>query len=395
MLFSSALDWLRCFFEEWELWLLLGGLVVTGYQFYYYSRYLWLRKDNYPKKLAEDTLPKVSVVVCAHNENENLQNYLQSLLSQDYPEYEVIVVDDESEDATLVLLEQYAREYPNFYHTFVPQGARVISSKKLALTIGIKAAHYDHILLTDADCRPESRTWIREMMRGYDSTEKELVIGFSPYFENESWLSSLISYETLFIGLQYMGMARAGHPYMGVGRNLSYRRDTFFNNNGFQGLLNVRAGDDDLFVSKVITNYKKSHRKINNVSVVCNPDALTWSAPKRTWREWILQKRRHLSVSSYYTQSNKIRLILEPVTRGLFYLTLVISLIVGSHMLQAVMIGICLFRLLVQLLVINHATRCLKLGRFGLEIILHDIMLPIITLYVLAINSIKKQKNYW
>lgn len=394
MLFSSALDWFRCFFEEWELWLLLGVLVITGYQLYYYFRYLWLRQDTCALPDG-DNLPKVSVVVCAHNEAENLQNYLQALLSQDYPEYEVIVVDDESEDSTLILLEQYAREYPNFYHTFVPQGARVISSKKLALTIGIKAAHYDYILLTDADCRPESRTWIREMMRGYDSADKEMVIGFSPYFENETWLSSLISYETLFIGLQYMGMARAGHPYMGVGRNLSYRRDTFFNNNGFQGLLSVRAGDDDLFVSKVIANHRKSHRKSNNVSVVCNPEALTWSAPKRTWREWILQKRRHLSVSSFYTKSNKIRLILEPFTRGLIYLSLVMSLILGSHMLIAAVIGIWLLRLLVQWLVINHATRRLRLGYFGLEIILHDIMLPIITLYVLAVNAIKKQKNYW
>ena len=380
--------------NEWEWALLSLTVMAFCYQLYYFFRYLWLRKDN-NNCPTEGKLPQVSVVVCAHNEEENLQNYLQALLSQDYPEYEVIVVDDESEDSTLIILEQYAREYPNFYHTFVPQGARVISSKKLALTIGIKAAHYDHILLTDADCRPESRTWIREMMRGYDNADKEMVIGFSPYYENESWLSSMICYETLCVGLQYMGMARAGHPYMGVGRNLSYRRDTFFNNNGFQGLLSVRAGDDDLFVSKVIANHRKSHRKSNNVSVVCNPDALTWSAPKRTWREWILQKRRHLSVSSLYTKSNKIRLTLEPFTRGLIYLSLVLSLILGSHILLAAVIGAWLFRLMVQLLVINHATRSLNLGHFGLEIILHDIMLPIITLYVLAVNSIKKQKIYW
>ena len=381
-------------FKVWELVLLSLVVIALFHQLYYYFRYLWLRKDNCNTP-TETKQPPVSIVVCAHNEEENLQNYLQALLSQDYPEYEVIVVDDESEDSTLILLEQYAREYPNFYHTFVPRGARVISSKKLALTIGIKAAHYNYILLTDADCRPENRTWIREMMCGYDDAEKEMVIGFSPYFENETWLSSLISYDTLFIGLQYMGMARAGHPYMGVGRNLSYRRDTFFNNNGFQGLLSMRAGDDDLFVSKVITNHKKLHRKSNNVSIVCNPEALTWSAPKQTWREWILQKRRHLSVSSFYTNINKIRLTLEPFTRGLIYLSLLISLILGNQILMATAIGIWLLRLLVQLLVINHATRYLKLSNFGLEIILHDMILPIITLYVLAVNSIKKQKNYW
>ena len=394
MLFSNAIDWLRCFFEEWELWLLLGVLVVTGYQLYYYFRYLWLRKDNC--NLPTDSkLPKVTVVVCAHNEAENLQNYLQILLSQDYPEYEVIVVDDESEDSTLILLEQYAREYPNFYHTFVPKGARVISSKKLALTIGIKAAHYDHILLTDADCRPESRNWIREMMKGYDADSTEMVLGFSPYFEKDTLLSGLISYDTLFNGLQYMGMAQAGHPYMGVGRNLSYRRSTFFNNQGFQGLLDVRAGDDDLFVSKVITNYRKRNHRKSNVHVVCNPDALTWSAPKTTWKQWMQQKQRHLSVSNKYTLTNKIRLTFEPFTRGMIYALLLVTLLYGSHMLVAAVIALWLIRLLIMLLVMNRAARKLQLSRMGLEIILYDIFLPVITLYDMAVNSFRKQKIYW
>ena len=182
-------------YEEWEWVVLLLSVIALFCQLYYYFRYLWLRKDK-SHLPSEGGLPKVSVVVCAHNEAENLQNYLQILLSQDYPDYEVIVVDDESEDSTLILLEQYAREYPNFYHTFVPKGARVISSKKLALTIGIKAAHYDYILLTDADCRPESRNWIREMMMGYDSDSTEMVLGFSPYFEMDTLLSGLISYDT-------------------------------------------------------------------------------------------------------------------------------------------------------------------------------------------------------
>ena len=381
-------------YEEWEWVVLLLTIIALFCQLYYYFRYLWLRKDK-SHLPSEGGLPKVSVVVCAHNEAENLQNYLQILLSQDYPDYEVIVVDDESEDSTLILLEQYAREYPNFYHTFVPKGARVISSKKLALTIGIKAAHYDYILLTDADCRPESRNWIREMMMGYDSSSTEMVLGFSPYFEMDTLLSGLISYDTLFIGLQYMGMARAGHPYMGVGRNLSYRRSTFFNNHGFQGLLDVRAGDDDLFVNKVISNYRKHNRRKSNVNVVCNPDALTWSAPKPTWKQWMKQKQRHLSVSNKYTLTNKIRLTFEPFTRGMIYVLLLVTLLYGSHMLVAAVIAMWLIRLLIMLLVMNRAARKLQLSRIGLEIILYDILLPVITLYDMAVNSFRKQKIYW
>ena len=379
---------------KWELGVLILMVLLMVYQLYYYLRYINFSNRKYIES-NQSTLPKVSVVVCAHNERENLENYLHTLLSQDYPEYEVIVVDDESEDNSLIVLEQYARQYPNFYHTFVPQGARVISSKKLALTIGIKAAHYDYILLTDADCRPESRNWIREMMKGYDHESTEMVIGFSPYFERETLLSGLISYDTLFNGLQYMGMARAGHPYMGVGRNLSYRRSTFFNNQGFQGLLDVRAGDDDLFVNKVTTNYRKRNHRKSNVNVVCNPDALTWSAPKTTWKQWMQQKQRHLSVSNKYTLTNKIRLTFEPFTRGMIYALLLVTLLYGSHMLIAAVIALWLIRLLIMLLVMNRAARKLQLSRMGLEIILYDIFLPVITLYDMAVNSFRKQKIYW
>lgn len=379
---------------KWELGVLILMVLLMVYQLYYYLRYINFSSRKYIES-NQSTLPKVSVVVCAHNERENLENYLHTLLSQDYPEYEVIVVDDESEDNSLIVLEQYARQYPNFYHTFVPQGARVISSKKLALTIGIKAAHYDYILLTDADCRPESRNWIREMMKGYDHESTEMVIGFSPYFERETLLSGLISYDTLFNGLQYMGMARAGHPYMGVGRNLSYRRSTFFNNQGFQGLLDVRAGDDDLFVNKVTTNYRKRNHRKSNVNVVCNPDALTWSAPKTTWKQWMQQKQRHLSVSNKYTSLNKFRLTIEPFTRGMIYILLLVALSLGSHMLMATTIMLWFIRLLIMLFVINRAAYKLQLGRFSLEIILYDILLPIVTLYLLTVNTFRKQKIYW
>lgn len=379
---------------KWELGVLILMVLLMVYQLYYYLRYINFSNRKYIES-NQSTLPKVSVVVCAHNERENLENYLHTLLSQDYPEYEVIVVDDESEDNSLIVLEQYARQYPNFYHTFVPQGARVISSKKLALTIGIKAAHYDYILLTDADCRPESRNWIREMMKGYDHESTEMVIGFSPYFERETLLSGLISYDTLFNGLQYMGMARAGHPYMGVGRNLSYRRSTFFNNQGFQGLLDVRAGDDDLFVNKVTTNYRKRNHRKSNVNVVCNPDALTWSAPKTTWKQWMQQKQRHLSVSNKYTSLNKFRLTIEPFTRGMIYILLLVALSLGSHMLMATTIMLWFIRLLIMLFVINRAAYKLQLGRFSLEIILYDILLPIVTLYLLTVNTFRKQKIYW
>lgn len=369
----------------WDCVLAVLLLFVLIYQLYFLLRYM--RKGAQLTPVNEQTeLPGVSVIVCARNEEENLQDYLHNLLTQDYPLYEVIVVDDGSEDQTRMILEQYARQCNNMYHTFVPHGARVMSTKKLALTIGIKAAHYDYILLTDADCRPESKKWIREMMGGFADANAELVLGFSPYFEHDTLLSRLISYDTLWSGLLYMGMARSGHPYMGVGRNLAYRRGTFFANNGFQGLLNERSGDDDLFVNKVATN--------KNTRVVCNRDSLTWSSPKPTWSEWIQQKRRHLSVSPLYRVSSKLRIGVEPMMRAILYGLLIVSALYGTWSLY-VALGVWGLRYLVQWIILRVATWRLGMKKFGGEMVVYDLVLPIMTLYILIIKKLRRVPIYW
>lgn len=366
-------------------------LVIIGvafiHQIYFYLRYLRLGGKVTSQTDSDVQLPAVSVIVCAHNEYDNLQDYLSILLEQDYPCYEVIVVDDSSEDGSDLLLERWSQQYGNLYHTFVPRGARVLSNKKLALTIGIKAAHHDYLLLTDADCRPESKFWIREMMQGFANQQTEVVLGFSPYFEKSDLLNHLIGYDTLFNGLQYMGMARAGKPYMGVGRNLAYKRETFFSTGGFKGLLGNRAGDDDLFVNRIAN--------AANTVVVNNPNSIVWSVPKTTWREWFHQKRRHLSVSPQYRTRSKIQVTLEPLSRGIFYSCVLASAIVGSIELISIALALFLLRLLVQLIIINISARRLNMRRYGLGLIAYDIFLPLITLYIMFTQPLQKKPLYW
>lgn len=366
-------------------------LVIIGvafiHQIYFYLRYLRLGGKVTSQTDSDVQLPAVSVIVCAHNEYDNLQDYLSILLEQDYPCYEVIVVDDSSEDGSDLLLERWSRQYGNLYHTFVPRGARVLSNKKLALTIGIKAAHHDYLLLTDADCRPESKFWIREMMQGFANQQTEVVLGFSPYFEKKGLLNHLIGYDTLFNGLQYMGMARAGKPYMGVGRNLAYKRETFFSVGGFKGLLGNRAGDDDLFVNRIAN--------AANTVVVNNPNSIVWSVPKTTWREWFHQKRRHLSVSPQYRTKSKIQLTLEPLSRGIFYACVLASAIVGSIELISIALALFLLRLLVQLIIINVSARRLNMRGYSLGLIAYDIILPLITLYMMLTQPLQKKPLYW
>ena len=407
-------------------YILLGSLLLLFVlQMYFYIRYLAApaRKMRRDKKSEISNLKNgvnrafaaeksqisegVSVILAAHNESYNLSQYLQALLSQDYPLYEVIVVDDGSEDSTRDVVERYMTSDPRLKMSFVPYGARVRSTKKLAITLAAKAAKYDYLLLTDADCVPESSRWISEMMSGFEpSTLKngvnralaaensqhstDIVLGFGAYFMHKSHLNRLVQFDTLFNGLHYLGAALCGHPYMGVGRNLAYKKSLFFESGGFSHLMTTRAGDDDLFVNHVATR--------TNTSVVISRESLTWSPSKRTFKEWWQQKRRHLSVSPQYRTSTKCRLAFEPLTRGLFYLTLIGTLVYyflcTSYIVPLyIALGLFLLRWIVQTVILNTSARRLGLKSFNMfSILWFDIVLPLINLWMLLVP---KRNNKW
>ena len=377
--------------------MLLGVLLLLFVmQAYFYIRYLAAPMRKWTKNNVRCTKekPGVSVIVSARNEGDNLEHYLQALLTQDYPEYEVIVVDDGSEDNTREVIERYMNEDTRLHTTFVPRNARVGSTKKLALTLAAKAARYDYLLLTDADCVPESNRWISAMMQGFadqrpstnDQRQTDIVLGFGAYFYEKGHINRLVRYDTLFNGLHYLGAALCGHPYMGVGRNLAYRKQLFFESGGFSHLMNEIAGDDDLFVNHTAT--------ADNTAVVLTPDAYTWSRAKQTLREWLQQKRRHLSVSPAYKRATQMRLAMEPITRGLFY-ALVIAAVIGyrSSVIGWIAIGLFLLRWLLQLLIINISARRMRLHGFGpFSILWFDIVLPLISLWMLVIPQRKVNK---
>ena len=377
-------------------WVLLGALLALfiGQVGYYLSSEYRVESSEYRVVSSEEGCPGVSVLVCAHNEAYNLSAYLYALLSQDYPTYEVIVVDDGSEDKTREVIESYMVQDKRLRTTFVPKEARVRSTKKLALTLAAKAAQYDYLLLTDADCTPESTHWISEMMRGFIPSTKEVVLGFGAYFYEKGFVNRLVRYDTLFNGLHYLSAAAHGHPYMGVGRNLAYKKELFFKTGGFKKMMTNRAGDDDLFVNHVATR--------KNTAVVSSRASITWSPAKTTMRDWWQQKRRHLSVSHDYRWSTKIRLALEPMSRGLFYLlvlTLSVALacqpLIGTPLfiLAAMALGLFLLRWIVQTIIINLSAKRMGLHGFNMFTILGmDIFLPLVSLYMLCVP--KKQVKW-
>ena len=381
----------------WDYVLVGVAVVLWVYLMYFAIRYLdavprrvkKLRKTQSEKTEieGEEAYPGVTVVVCAKNEARNLETYLQSLLSQDYPTYEVIVVNDGSEDDTCDVLDRYEQQYPNLRTTFVPAGARVVSTKKLALTLAAKAAAYDYLLLIDADCRPESGKWISEMMAPFRQPGTEVVLGYGGYFYEPGLVNRLTRYDTLYTGLLYLGAALTGHPYMGVGRNLAYSKQLFFHSGGFSDMMHHRAGDDDLFVNKVATG--------RNTAVVLSPESITWSESKHTWHEWLVQRRRHLSVSPAYRWQTKLWLATEPAVRGLFYVSLILIAVLGHPIAWAVALLLGTIRGITLATIVNRGAHALGEKMFNpWRLWWYDLSMPLMTLFLMNGSNGKKTVNW-
>lgn len=372
-----------------ELVVLTLLLISFGHQLYFYLRYIngvlrYKSRINKGKISFKNEQPPVSVVICAKDESENLRNFLPSVLQQDYPNYEVIVINDGSSDDTEDLLKDFKKVYKNLRSTFVPAEANNFSTKKLGLTLGIKAAEYDWLLFTDADCKPHDKQWISRMARNFHP-ETEFVLGFGTYFTDKGLLNKLINYDTLFIALQYLGMAASKKPYMGVGRNMAYRKQTFFDQKGFASTLHLQSGDDDLMVNKAANS--------RNTSIEISPESITYSEPNKTFKGWFYQKERHLSVSSYYTTISKFRLGIEPITRGLFYLSLILSICFGGLITWITASVLFLTRYIIQLVVVNRSAIHFGTPKFYTTLLLFDVYLPLVSLYIYTSNSFSKSKT--
>ncbi len=367
--------------------LILSLVVQLGFYFIPYTAILRrtrkIKKGNVAHTVEQ---PPVSVIICARNEGDNLQRFLPLVLEQNYADYEVIVVNDGSCDDTDDIIKELQKVYHNLYVTNIPQETRIISHKKLAITVGVKAAKNEILLFTDADCRPLTPDWITTMVRNFDENT-EFVLGHGDYYCEPGFISKMISYDTLTIAMQYMGFALLGHPYMGVGRNMAYRRSTFFRLKGFAGFLHIPSGDDDLLINA----FGKKH----NTRIEPSFEAKTLSLPKTTFTDWYYQKLRHLSTVDVYKSGSKMWIGLEPLTRGLFYLAILLLIVLGYNnpIILAIALGAFLFRFLIQLTIINLTTKVYKDKGFGLSIILFDIILPLVTLYILTIGKIFRRKT--
>jgi len=355
---------------------LISFLISIFYYFFFYLKIAFYKSES--KK--NEQLP-VSIVICAKDEAENLKTFLPEILNQKYPDFEVIVVNDASTDETGNVLKLLQKEYKQLYVTTIPNDRKFKHGKKLAVSIGLKAAKNKWVLLTDADCKPASNLWLASMQENF-SDKNEIVLAYGSYETKKGFLNKIIRFDTMFIALQYFSYAKAGIPYMGVGRNLAYKKSLFFNNKGFASHLHIQSGDDDLFVNE---NANK-----NNTNIELRHQSFTISKVSSSFKSWFYQKKRHLQTGKYYKFKHKFLLGLEVLSKMLFYISFITALLLLKQLFLFV-IGIFVFRMLLQLFVFFKVSKQFNEKNIFLLGIIFDFIIPLINFIVILSNKISRK----
>ena len=326
----------------------------------------------------------VSIIICAKNEEENLAKNLPLVLEQDYPDYEVIVVNDASSDGTDDVLRDLSQKYPHLRYTGIMENVHIRSGKKLALTVGIKASRHEWLLLTDADCAPAGNKWLASMQRNF-RRDTGIVLGYGWYERSGGLLNLIVRYETFFIALQYLSFALSGMPYMGVGRNLAYRRDIFFRNKGFASHYELASGDDDLFINEVVRGTR--------TKIEIRKESHTVSEPAKKWKEWYYQKRRHLTTGPRYRPSTKFFLGTEILSRVLFYVSFI--LLLSNRIHPPLVLGIFFIRMFSTIVIIKLAMNRLNEKYLLLISPLMDFTLPWVYMWMAFSNYVALKRARW
>ena len=357
-------------------------IIQLAYYLFVYLRVVLNKEKQHAH--TESDKPPVSVIICARNEEESLTGNLASILEQDYPSFEVIVVNDCSEDDTEQLLATLKQKYSHLRSTIIKNVGSFSNGKKFAAAVGIKAAQHEWLLFTDAGCKPENSLWIASMSR-YFVDKKDIVLGYGGYLAQKGYLNKWIRYDTFFVALQYLGFAKMGNAYMGVGRNLAYRKSLFFTHNGFAEQAHIFSGDDDLFVNQAATK--------RNVAVTYIKDAHTRAIPQRTFKHWLWQKRSHIASRKFYKKSRLFLLMLEPFSRVIMWASF--CLLMFYCPFREYILMVFAVRMILFISVIGAAAKRMNEPGILKHAVFFDLVMPFVYFYVYLLNGISSKNNKW
>jgi cellulose synthase/poly-beta-1,6-N-acetylglucosamine synthase-like glycosyltransferase len=359
--------------------MVLGFVLIIFYYLFYYLRVARYKPIAPPAQ----EMPPISVVICAKNEEHNLTKYLPLILEQDYPNFEVVVVNDCSWDNTGDILEEFAKRHKNVKVVTLKEDEYYQHGKKVALMLGIKGATNELMLLTDADCKPASNQWLKNIASRFNAGA-DIVLGYGPYIPEKGLLNRIIRFDAAMIGIQYLSFSLAGTTYMGVGRNLAYKKKLFYKVKGFASHYHIPSGDDDLFINEAAGGQK--------VSVVLEKEAFTYTNAKDTFKGWWRQKQRHLLTGKRYKFRHKFLLGLSVFAQWIFFAGFITALILQFQWM--VVTGLFALRLLIQMLIFNSCFR--KLDEKGLAALVPFMELYFLIFYpVITLARLLRRKTPW
>lgn len=328
-------------------------------------------------------LEPVSIIICARNEEDNLTEFLPKILIQNYPEFEVIVVNDCSYDNTENVIDEYAKIFSNLKKVTIKEDGYYKTGKKFAVMVGIKGTKYNNLLFIDADCYPASEFWLKDMAKGFVN-KKEIVLGYGAYKKESGFLNTLIRFDTFLIALNYLSAAVKGNAYMGVGRNLGYTKELFYKEKGFANHYHIQSGDDDLFINQATT--------AENTNIVISHNSITYSLGKDTFSNWKRQKQRHLTTAPLYNFSTKIRIMLGFMSQYLFHI-LFFSLLFFKTTFIIALIGYFI-KVIFQLVIFNKASKKLNEKDLWKFAFVYEFILLVIY-PILHISELLHKPNKW
>lgn len=336
------LEWWMQFAGIEQVLVVAAVVSLMGLLFYYFFFFLrvGVSKSRHARPLTEDALPPVSVIICARNEVDNIIEHLPKILKQNYPNFEVVVVNDVSWDGTGDELAEMQKTNSHLQVVEIGEHIQHRPGKKFPLTLGIKKAVHEHLVFTDADCIPAGEDWLRHLASSFGDS-KEIIVAPAPLLPTKGLLNAISRFETYLTGTFFLSFALAGVPYMGVGRNLAYRRAAYDRVGGFKKHYHIMSGDDDLFVQEAAN--------IKNVGVCLNREALVYSQSAKTWQAWWRQKRRHYSTAPHYRSSIKLLLALYPLFLGVFLMASIWLLVYENT--QPIAMGLIALKMMLQIVI--------------------------------------------
>lgn len=369
--------------KEYDYIFFLLFIGFTSIQVIYYLGVFGRLLLHKSKKKQEINQEAVSVVICARNEYRNLEEFLPLILEQDYPDFEVVVVNDRSEDDSIFLLNQMRQKYPHLKVIDFTQELNFFKGKKFPLSVGIKSAKNDILLLTDADCYPNSNQWIKEIANAFDE-KTEIVLGYGAYAPSKGILNKIIRFDAFRIALLYLSAAVWKQAYMGIGRNLAYRKSLFYKMHGFSAHYKILSGDDDLFINAASNK--------QNTKIILSSDSLTISKPKENLSQWVGQKTRHLSTSKYYKPKHKLFLLFWELSN--YFVWIFLGLTLASLYEPIYTLSTAFTLLLIKIVVYQRAMLKLSEKKLAWFSILWDGILLFIYPIISILSKFKKQKSW-